>query len=215
MSWSMLGAGVADGQKKLLLQANLKGTYKWNFRKWEMNTCCVACTTGGEAHQEGVCHPPGVPAGHTATRARSIQCQPWPRAASWSAPGTAPMPPPPHPEPWPPSHATGCHPAPHHTATGLWNCLPALEHNFGFPLGQEPKQICSCVSWRSSNPTTVLSSRKSPQSQYPSRPSSSWAKLLNLSCYWLRSIRLGSRRRGREDLHEILIYILHWLACQK
>lgn len=127
----------------------------------------------------------------------------------------APTPPTPHPEPWPRSHATGCHPAPHHTATGLWNCLPALEHNFGFPLGQEPKQICSCVSWRSSNPTTVLSSRKSPQSQYPSRPSSSWAKLLNLSCYWLRSIRLGSRRRGREDLHEILIYILHWLACQK
>lgn len=126
-----------------------------------------------------------------------------------------PHPPTPHPEPWPPSHATGCHPAPHHTATGLWNCLPALEHNFGFPLGQEPKQICSCVSWRSSNPTTVLSSRNSPQSQYPSRPSSSWAKLLNLSCYWLRSIRLGSRRRGREDLHEILIYILHWLACQK
>lgn len=119
----------------------------------------------------------------------------------------------------PPDQHLGQRPCPHlplrTMAPQPCHCLPALEHNFGFPLGQEPKQICSCVSWRSSNPTTVLSSRKSPQSQYPSRPSSSRAKLLNLSCYWLRNIRLGNRRRGTENLREILIYILHRLACQK
>lgn len=47
-------------------------------------------------------------------------------------------------------------------ATGLPNWLLALEHNVSFPLGHQPKHICSCGSWRSSNPPTTAFVQEQP-----------------------------------------------------
>lgn len=94
--------------------------------------------------------PPGVPARHTASGARSIQRWPWPAPVQRLGERLCP-----HPQNHGPQPSLYRHPAPCHTAAGLLNCLPASERNFSFLLGQEPKQFCSCVSWRSSNPTTI------------------------------------------------------------
>lgn len=138
-------AGLAGGQKKFLPQDNLKGTCEWDHSKWKMNPCSVACTTAGEAQQERcTCwarchtsheHPVSAlgPCWLLCSRQEGTVPVPCsilsPMTMTHSPPATSPHP-----------------PASHPTATGLPNCLLALECNNNFSLSQEPKQICSCVS---------------------------------------------------------------------
>lgn len=132
--------------------------------KW--NPCCVACTMAAEAHQERCACQAHC---HTGQEHPVLALDPcWLLCSTQESP-CAPHLPQPHDHDTQshghatPSHINPCPRAPHPTATGLPNWLLALECNISFPLGQEPKQICSCVSWRSSDPpTTAFVQEQSP-----------------------------------------------------
>lgn len=82
----------------------------------------------GKHTRRGGVTPSGVPVRHIATGAWRSLHRPWRLRQHLGACPCLP------PKPWSPSPATTCHPAPHHTSTGLLNCPWALERNFSFPL---------------------------------------------------------------------------------
>lgn len=190
MSWSMLGAGSAGGQK-FFLQDNLKGTFKWENGKWIL------------APRQGKHSSRGVRAGQAATQARSTQGQPWSRAGSCAAPARAPCPAA-SPAPWPwhtvPQPRHPCPRAPHsQTVCWPWSVTSA-------PLSAK-NQRSALVFLEEALTPPQLFSQNSPESQCQNPHRSPWANVLNSSYYWLRNARLGKRRRGRKNMHDFLIYV--------